>query len=442
MTQMEPVRSRRDVPLGYLDSIPSSWDDVRLGSILRERKLEVGSASGRTKLLSLTMHGVIPRDLDNVVGKMPASFDTYQHVRTGDIVFCLFDVQETPRTVGLATEDGMITGAYTVTVVAKESAHPGFVSYAYLAYDQHKALRPLYAGLRNTIRSGDFRNIRIPFPPLHEQVRIATYLDRETAEIDAFIADQEKLIELLTERRMSTIAAAVSGEFSPTDGRKRFVPGFGLSPSSWQATRISRYFRITLGKMLDAGKEIVDGSEWLPYIRAANIQETGLDLTSANQMPFLPREVAQFSLKAGDLLVVEGGAVGVNIYMTEDLAGWAFQKTVNRVRPLDLTHANGRYLGYALDALRYNGTIDMIANKSTIAHLTAEKLERIVVPFPPVAEQKRLVDFLEEEMADVDATITDAREAIALSKERRAALISAAVTGKIDLRQQHGKVNA
>ncbi|WP_244157491.1 restriction endonuclease subunit S [Pseudoclavibacter helvolus] len=429
---MEPVRSRRDVPLGYLDSIPSSWDDVRLGSILRERKLEVGSASGRTKLLSLTMHGVIPRDLDNVVGKMPASFDTYQHVRTGDIVFCLFDVQETPRTVGLATEDGMITGAYTVTVVAKESAHPGFVSYAYLAYDQHKALRPLYAGLRNTIRSGDFRNIRIPFPPLHEQVRIATYLDRETAEIDAFIGDQEKLIELLTERRTNAIARAVSGRVV-THGPRRDSgsPWLGEVPAHWEIGRVAYAFRLTLGKMVNAGT--AEG-EPRPYLRAGNIQESGVDLNEVKMMPATAQDVMVLSLRRNDVVVVEGGAgYGRSDVLREDLDGWIFQNHVIRARALG-NHSPG-YLNYLVKAARGMGHFKALGSFATIPNLSAERLCGLEYPMIPLAEQEAIAEHLDRETTDIDAAIADSREAIALSKERRAALISAAVTGKIDVRE-------
>src|SRR5690606_8464413 len=119
----------------------------------------------------------------------------------------------------------------------------------------------------------------------------------------------------------------------------------------------------------------------LPYLRASNIKANRLDLGDVKSMPFTPAEQSKFSLRAGDLVVVEGGSIGVNAHVDEDMDGWGFQKTVNRVRSLrgDLT----RFLGYQLDVIREAGVLNMIANVSTIQHLTAEKLERLVVAMPP-----------------------------------------------------------
>lgn len=285
---------------------------------------------------------------------------------------------------------------------------------------------------RNTVRY-----LRVPTPPSHEASLIAGYLDRETAEIDAFIADQKELIALLTERRVATISHAVTkGLDSSATTKDSGVEWLGRVPAEWQVTKVSRHFEVVLGKMLDSARERVTGAIDMPYVRAGNIQEGGLNLDSVNEMPFTPREATLWSLKKGDLLVVEGGAIGVNVVLAQDMDGWAFQKTVNRVRPI--TEFSTRFLGYALDALRYSGALDMIANKSTIAHFTAEKLEGLRLGFPSPASQIAITEVLDRETAEVDAAIADAQEVIALSKERRAALISAAVTGKIDVRNHGG----
>lgn len=280
-----------------------------------------------------------------------------------------------------------------------------------------------------------FVNFALPVPRPDEQRAIVRFLDREAAEIDAFIADKEELIGLLTERRAATISHAVTKGLDPSAPMKDSgVEWLGKVPAHWKVTRVSRYFGVVLGKMLDAGKTPPAGSKVLPYLRAGNIQEDGLNLQSVNEMPYSRSEARALDLRRDDLLVVEGGAVGVNVHLDADMPGWSFQKTVNRVRPTPRSGASSRFLGYALDALRWAGVIDMVANKSTIAHLTAEKLERLVLAFPPPDEQQRISDVIQEGATELDAAIADAREAIALSHERRAALISAAVTGKIDVR--------
>ena len=116
---------------------------------MRVQKHLVGARSSEYTLLSLTKRGVIPRDMENPEGNFPTSFDTYQEILPGELVFCLFDIDETPRAVGLSGLHGMITGAYTRFV-----CDPAVVEWAYhfyLAMDSGKRLKPLYTGLRKVI---------------------------------------------------------------------------------------------------------------------------------------------------------------------------------------------------------------------------------------------------------------------------------------------------
>ncbi|GAA5038377.1 restriction endonuclease subunit S [Microbacterium fluvii] len=272
----------------------------------------------------------------------------------------------------------------------------------------------------------------IALPSLPEQRAIADYLDRETAQIDAFIAKNEELITLLTERRAAVIARVVlRGLDAAAELRASGVTWLGDVPSHWRVSRLSRWFEVTLGKMLDEAKFAGTVGDVLPYVRASNIKAEGLDLSDVNSMPFTPSEQAKFSLRTGDLVVVEGGSIGVNAPIEEDMDGWGFQKTVNRVRAIrgDLT----RFLGYQLDVIREAGVLDMITNVSTIQHLTAEKLERIVVAMPPVEEQEAIVRHIARATSAIDQAISTAAVGVRLARERRAALISAAVTGKIDV---------
>ena len=280
------------------------------------------------------------------------------------------------------------------------------------------------------------RNLRmwpIMLPPVEEQRRIAEYLDRETGQIDALITKQEQLVETLTERRQAVIAQAVTRGLSPTvELKDPELPWFGTIPAHWLTPKVNMHFEVTLGKMLDVKRRSQTDDLVRPYIRAGNIQEAELQIQDLNEMAFSPQEVQSLSLQSGDLLVVEGGAVGVNQWLSVDLPEISFQKTVNRVRSRG--QISTRYLGFILDVLRYRGVIDMICNKSTIAHLTADKLQRIVIPHPPVEEQAAIVAHVLAETTRIDALVDKALQVIDVLKERRQALISAAVTGKIDVR--------
>lgn len=282
------------------------------------------------------------------------------------------------------------------------------------------------------INASDLVRIRVPVPAREEQRAIADYLDRETAQIDAFIAKNEELIALLSERRAGVVARAVLRGLDETAVlRDSGVTWLGAVPSHWRVSRLSRWFSVTLGKMLDEAKFAGTVGDVLPYVRASNIKPETLDLTNVKSMPFTPPEQAKFSLREGDLVVVEGGSIGVNAPIKEDMHGWGFQKTVNRVRAIrgDLT----RFLGYHLDVIREAGVLNMITNVSTIQHLTAEKLERIVVAMPPRHEQQEIVSHIARSTAAIDDAIATAQRGVELARERRAALISAAVAGKIEV---------
>jgi type I restriction enzyme S subunit len=357
--------------------------------------------------------------------------DAMRHVEPGDFISHLRSFQGGFEYSQYA---GKVSAAYTV-LEPLPCAVPQYLKYLFKSNLYIQGLQSTTDQLRDgqSIRFAQVALLPLPVPDIETQKKIATFLDREIAEIDASIVDQEQFMGLLRERRAATISHAVQrGVTSPVALKDSCLPWLGLVPEHWSVTRVSRFFDVTLGKMLDAGREVDADSVILPYVRAANIQETGLATESVNKMPFTAAEAAELDIRQGDLLVVEGGAIGVNVYMASDLVGWSFQKTVNRVRPLS-SSVNAGFLGYALDALRYGGVLDMLANKSTIAHLTAEKLERIVLAFPPMAEQSMIVRHLNREVGDLDAAIADVRQVIALLQERRAALISAVVTGGIDV---------
>lgn len=208
---LDPNAPMKDSGVEWLGEMPETWDTAPLKSFLQLRRDIVGSESSNTKLLSLTLQGVIERDLENPTGKMPASFDGYQRISAGEMVFCLFDMDETPRTVGVAPQDGMLTGAYTVFRPQSE-LWARYLYYFFLHVDEYKRLRPFYKGLRKTIRPGPFLSIQVPCPTEREAKAIVAHLDSATTRIDTLIAKTERSIELLREHRTALITAAVTGK--------------------------------------------------------------------------------------------------------------------------------------------------------------------------------------------------------------------------------------
>ena len=228
--------------ISWLGDVPAHWELIKNKYLFTEQKATVGKNSSKYTLLSLTLKGVIARDMDNPQGKFPAEFNTYKVVKSGDLVFCLFDIEETPRTIGRALQDGMITGAYTIMSCESEVA-ARYLSYYYLFLDSDKRLQPLYTGLRKVIQRDTFMGIKVPFPPRNEQQRIANYLDRKTAEIDAAIAKKQRLIELLKEQKAILINQAVTKGLNPDVPMCDSGVGWiGEVPEHWKVKRAKYLF--------------------------------------------------------------------------------------------------------------------------------------------------------------------------------------------------------
>ncbi|MFW0120083.1 restriction endonuclease subunit S [Rothia sp. P5764] len=219
------------------------------------------------------------------------------------------------------------------------------------------------------------KNLKFPLPSLDEQKRIADELDRELTEIDELISDQQCLLNLTTEKFNAEIRSLTYPEGIETVPLKRFAD-------------------ITLGKMITPSDK--GGMEVAPYIRAANIQPGGVFTYQSDQkkMWFSSDELSYLDLKKGDVLVVEGGAgFGRSAVLEEDLPGWGFQNSINRVR-VNNDLADAHFIDFCIRAQLLSGELEKLTNQSTIPHLTAEKLNLIQIPNIEVGQQTEFANEL------------------------------------------------
>ena len=208
------LRKRKMKPSGipWLGDVPAEWEIIRNKTFMKLTNEKVGDRKNDFVLLSLSKQGVIIRDLSESKGKFPKDFDTYLVVRPGNLVFCLFDVAETPRTVGLVKNEGMLTGAYTNFEIDTSLVLPEFAYYYYIAVDDFKRLEPYYTGLRKIVKTETFLSLKFPKPTLPEQREIAEYLDRAVSRIDAVVARRKTQLEKLESFKRSLIQEYVTGK--------------------------------------------------------------------------------------------------------------------------------------------------------------------------------------------------------------------------------------
>ena len=267
-----------------------------------------------------------------------------------------------------------------------------------------------------------------------EQFAIATFLDRETAKIDALVGKKERVIELLQEKRAALITQAVARGLDPSVSMKDSgVEWLGVVPAHWDVAPVYSRYVVELGKMLDAKR--VTGEHLAPYIRNVDVQWDRVNVQSLPEMDFEPIERPRYSLRAGDLVVCEGGEVGRTAIWRGELDECFYQEAIHRVRPVS-TRDEPRFFFYMMHSAAKRGVFVAGGNPNTIDHLTAIQLQHYRFAFPPRKEQEEVSGLLDTESARIDDLVRKIEDGIARLKEFRTALISAAVTGKIDVREE------
>ena len=417
-----------------IDKFPKAWAEVPNKSVLRLIKKCVGEDYKSYQLLTLGLKGIRCRNVESGKGKFPASFETYQVVEPNDLVFCLFDIDETPRTVGYSKLKGMITGAYSV-FRCQPDVSTKFIFYYYLSIDNHKSLKPFYSGLRKTVRPPKFLGIKLPLPSYEEQQAIANFLDRETARIDDLIKKQERLIELLDEKRVSLINQAVTKGLDPNIPMKDSgIEWLGEVPSHWEIKKIKQVSRLiskgstptTIGEGFSA--------EGVKFIKAENISKGRV---SSQPEFYISDETNQMMKRSilldGDVLVVIAGAtIGKAATVLIDDLPANTNQAVSFIRPIDKTIS--KFLNYWITSDSIKVQILLSAVQSAQPNLSMESLGNLNLVQPPEDEVLRITDFLDFETAKLDQLKQKASKCIELLKEYKTSLISSAVTGKIDVR--------
>lgn len=207
------------------------------------------------------------------------------------------------------------------------------------------------------------------------------------------------------------------------------IEWIGDIPDDWEVTKISRLYSIQLGKMLQPEKKS-SGDTYEPYICAANLSSGTFRLDEVKYMWISEPEKDIYRLKRDDLLVTEGGDVGISSIWKDDISPCYFQNALHRVVPKKGN--SNRFLHYWLIVLKSVGYIDLICNKSTIAHFTKEKFAQSLILSIPLQTQQRIADYLDEKCGEIDATIAKQKEIIEKLKAYKQSLISETVTKGLD----------
>ena len=401
---------------GWFGAIPERWDAVPLYGIASERKIPNKGLS-ETNLLSLSYGRIVRKDIETNEGLLPASFETYQIVRRDDVVLRMTDLQNDQRSLrsALVGETGIITSAYLA--LALRNVDPRFMAYQFRAIDLMKVFYSMGGGLRQSIGFGDLKRLLVLTPPVEEQQAIADYLDRETAQIDAFIAKNEELITLLAERRLSAITSAVT-------------EAAGTKP-----TVALRHLTSVLDcKHVTAEPAVGDDSFAVASVREVSGRWVNVEnarRTTADSFKNLGE--GGRTLRAWDLLVCRNTSVGKISIVPPGIEPTVMGQDVSLIRTPDGDPNIARFLHYVLTSAVGVDGFEQASIGSTFKRINVDDIKALRVPRVDSKTARRITDELDAMTSRLDAAIAMAERGVVLARERRAALISAAVTGKIDV---------
>jgi type I restriction enzyme S subunit len=284
------------------------------------------------------------------------------------------------------------------------------------------------------LAKGKLEEVVIAEPPESEQLAVAAFLDRETARIDALVAKKGRLIELLQEARTALITRAVTKGLDPNVPMKDSgVEWLGEIPADWEVKR--------LWHLTPSGRRIMYGivlpgpnvDEGVPIVKGGDVSTERLRLDRLNRTT---REIelgyVRSRLRGGDLVYAIRGSIGEVAIVPVELEGANLTQDAARIAFITAIH--GLWLLYALKSAAVFAQLEAGALGATIRGINIRDLKRASIPLPPRVEQKSIATFLERGTMRIDGLVAKVREAIDRLKELRTALISAAVTGKIDVR--------
>jgi type I restriction enzyme S subunit len=434
MSRYKAYPEYKDSGVEWVGAIPNSWDVSPLFSLASTDVLK-NDDGAENNVLSLSYGRIIRRDVEDNHGLLPESFNTYQLVEAGDIILRLTDLQNDKRSlrVGLATEKGIITSAY-LKLTAKQKFLDRYLYRLLHSYDTTKVFYGMGGGLRQSMKFEEMRRLQMLCPSLDEQKQIADFLDHETAKIDALIEKQQRLIELLKEKRQAVISHAVTKGLNPNAPLKDSgVEWVDRVPAHWRVSKLGYHASVSNGATPSRENMLFWENGTIGWLNSSKVNDEVIQEADQFITKLALSRTSVKPVNRGDLLMAitgEGQTRG-------RVAICNIEATINQhlaaISIYDkLIHHEFLYLWLEgnYERIRYESE----GAGSTKGAITCSEISAFPVILPPPEEQDLIVGYVAERKRKFDRLIREAISAIELIQERRTALISAAVTGKIDVR--------
>ena len=409
------MREMKPSSMEWIGDIPLSWK-VMPNKYLMRKKKEICPVYDGEDILSLTMKGVIVRDLD-AGGKMPASFDGYQRLEPGNLLMCLFDIDVTPRCIGLIKQAGLSSPAYSQFVLS-DGADAAYYCYYYTMLDNDKTLLHLAKNLRHSLTEDQLGAIPVIVPPTDEQRRIADFLDAKCAEIDALTAGIQTQIDTLEQYKRSVITETVTKGLNP-DAEMKDSGVFYMAPmnASWHLTKIGYICTKLSRSFVPEDTALICSNKGKVQVRSDDL--TGIMVSDDNAMQ---------GIRAGDIAIHGMDTWHGAIALSE------FDGKITRVVHVCDSTEDKRFIVYYMQHLAFQGVYKLISNGvrgNTSDFRSWDKVRDIWIAIPKTRqEQKAICDYLDRQCNAVEEVISTKKQQLEVLADYKKSLIFEYVTGK------------
>lgn len=411
------MREMKDSGIEWIGQIPKDWDVVPHKRVMHKVKKICEQYSGED-IISLTMNGVIKRDL-TAGGKMPTSFDGYQYVKPNDLLLCLFDIDVTPRCVGVVKDYGVTSPAYS-RFVMHDGYYNAYYDYLLRAIDDDKVFVHLSKNLRSSLTESDFGAIKTCVPSLAEQKRIVTFLDAQCAEIDTVLEKTRASIEEYKKLKQAVITQAVTkGIRGDRPMKDSGIEWIGEIPAEWDVIRVKQLLKERNERSKEGKEEPLSMSQKVGLVPTKFLESipnmassfVGAKLAYVDDLVFnkLKAHLGVFSVSRYDGLVSPDYAV----YCSTGKSNLKYFEYIFKT-PQCIGEFRKKSTGIAAGLMR----------------LYTEGLFSIYLPYPALSEQKEIAEYLNEKCAGIDALIVKKQQYLTEIENYKKSLIYEYVTGK------------
>ena len=425
---MERYSEYKDSGVKWLGEIPSHWELLKSKYLWKETF--ENSTSGKEDLLSVSQYtGVTKSKADS----RSESLIGYKIVHKDDLVINI--MLAWLGGLGVSNDEGVVSPAYCTYKLIRDY-NPKFLHYLYKTPMYLAEFARHSTGVvpsRWRMYTDDFGQVVSLLPPVEEQDTIVRYLDAATSKIDKAIAMQQKMIDLLNERKQIIIQNVVTkGLDENVEMKDSGVEWIGMIPKHWKIKRL-KYVMHSYGRIGFRGygtDDIVDEGQGAITLSPSNIQDSSMDYSKKTYLSWSKYyESPEIMIKNGDVLMVKTGSSYGKCAVVK---GLPMECTINPQLVVFKEHKElPEFLAYSFQTTYAKCFINTSVIGGTIPTISQEKINNYIFPFPPKTEQQAIVAYLDKEMQRFDSAISNCQRQIALLQERKQIIINEVVTGKV-----------